>query len=505
LDDEQELFLLMTTEKELWRDYTRSLLNHSKTFVAHEKSPPLHREPKPDTAGTAGPFYRKWSYTQSLGISLQDVTSDTGINNMDEYALQMARDQVKDLTKDLFTLSMTEDLPRVPRHATSIEGTLDLMNTCQAKILRKLDDFKTKRVREEDRHKASLTASMKNMKPLELIKLQGFSNFILWRKNQKHLNIHMDPYSRCEVLRNSLTDPQDIKACLYAETPQEILDYIDEKYANLKNLLPLLLGTIHQLPSNPTSTQIELSNIGTILSVHQQLKYIHATSRLDESEIEISLSKLTIQRQQVFEEQQLEKHDDDDRSSHSSDTDASTAMSFIASLDNVYEPEIIKLRRTRMLKYMKRTQEILRQLSVRQLAMGPTPMKPTTIHKVSREGREDSNPARSRHQVYCTTDVHEVILKSEQNKSECPLCQDYHTNKKGNYSTCLNLCETFQNQSMDDRLQTAQETNHCLRCLCKEHPSGKCFLQTNEQTPPLHWSLIKDHNTSTQLSENQGD
>ena len=246
LDDEEEVFLLMKTEYELWKDFTRSLLEQSKSTSVHVKSPPAEK-------GAEGldAFYNKWSFTQSLGISLQDDRSDTSINNMDEYALQLRRDQVKSLTKELFDLSMMKEHPPVPRHASSMQETLDLMDSCQAKILKRLDDFKTKRIREEDKHKASITASMKNVKPLELIKLQGFSNFILWRRSQKHLNIHMDPYARCEALRSSLTSPDDIKACMYAETPEEIMQYIDQKYANLKNLLPLLMANIHKLPANP--------------------------------------------------------------------------------------------------------------------------------------------------------------------------------------------------------------------------------------------------------------
>ena len=150
-----------------------------------------------------------------------------------------------------------------------------------------------------------------------------------------------------------------------------------------------------------------------------------------------------------------------------------------------------------MLKYMRKKQDILRQLSVRQIAMGQSAMKPTVGYKINWNDRRDSNPEISRHQVYCTTDVHEVKTMSDQHKSECPLCKDYHTNKKGNYSSCLNLCQTYRNQSVADRLQTVRKTNHCTYCLCKAHPSGKCFMQTSEHTPS-HWSLIQDHNNDHQ-------
>ena len=121
-----------------------------------------------------------------------------------------------------------------------------------------------------------------------------------WKKNQKFLNTHTDPYKKAAALLGTLRNPQDKKMCECIYDFDKLISILNDKYDHQEKLIPTLKNKLDKLPKALTD-EMMLENHRTSLNVYEQLKELGAKSCFDGTGIYNLTQKFTMQAKKDFE------------------------------------------------------------------------------------------------------------------------------------------------------------------------------------------------------------
>ena len=253
---------------------------------------PAPHDPPPQGYRETHKYQTKYKTLESL---LQEIDSNflaMGVEEMRTY-----KQEVLNLRRNLL------DLKSEP--GVQVEKEDALHNAMET--VRKLDSsieqiLEEKRKKEETR-KQNIQANIRSLGTVKLADLTGFSDYLGWRKSQKALNSHSDPFKKASLLLSTLKNPKDIDRCQGIYDYQELMNILEQKYAHQDKLVPALINRLRRLPG-AHDEDVMLENIGAILNVNNQLKSMSETavSYFDSTVVEDLILKLTRKTQEDYED-----------------------------------------------------------------------------------------------------------------------------------------------------------------------------------------------------------
>ena len=158
-------------------------------------------------------------------------------------------------------------------------------------ITQRITEIQTKNTEQSERRRQEINANIRSLEAVKLLPLTGSDDFIAWKKNQKFLNTHTDPYKKAAALLGTLKNAQDRKMCETIYDFDKLISILNDKYNHSEKLVPALRGRLDKLPV-AHSDELMLDNMRTILNVYEQLKEVGAKECFDGSVVASMIKKL---------------------------------------------------------------------------------------------------------------------------------------------------------------------------------------------------------------------
>ena len=107
-------------------------------------------------------------------------------------------------------------------------------------ITKKITEIQTQRAIESERRRQEINSNIRSLEAVKLLPLTGSEDFIAWKKNQKYLNTHTDPYKKAAALLGTLKNSQDRRMCETIYDFDKLINILNDKYNHSEKLVPAL-------------------------------------------------------------------------------------------------------------------------------------------------------------------------------------------------------------------------------------------------------------------------
>ena len=329
------------------------------------------------------------------------------------------------------------------------------------KIAERITEIQDKRARDAETRRNEISANIRTMEAVKLIPLTGPEDFIAWKKNQKFLNTHTDPYKKAAALLGTLRNPQDKKMCDCIYDFDKLISILNDKYDHQEKLIPTLKNKLEKLPK-ALNDEMMLENHRTSLNVYEQLKELGAKSCFDGTVIYNLTQKFTMQAKKDFErfkvmQKRLENVTINDQTFDEDGYGVNTAESKKKPLDL----EIIDNspdHRKYFLHFIREEAKLLEYTKEEGICGKCRKAKAACVCNKSQKPK--------------------VQLYNVDATENCPLCQKYlHKNRRGLPTRSVSRCPKFQDMSLKERSNYILKSGSCFMCLTPGHSAEDCWAK----------------------------
>ena len=399
----------------------------------------------------------------------QDLCKETK-NNLSTANVEELQSNLKDLReqqKDLKAVMYNEEVELTEKTQTYILDQTVLMRT----VSQKIETLMLEKAREAETRRNEIQANIRSMEAVKLAPLNGAEDFISWKKNQKFLNSHLDPYKKACALLATLKNPQDIEMCSTIYDFDKLLQILNDKYNHKEKIVPALKNKLEKLPKC-TNDAMMLNNHRVTLNVYEQLKEVGAKDCFDgtvvfnlclkfSDTVRKDFEKFKIRRREL-EEIQTNHNLTFDDDGFSVTSGAKKDPLDIDLVDN--SPEHRRL----FLQFIREEAKLLEytkgdgKSSNEQTKCGKC-KKPTKYCKCTKGG---------------AAKLH--VNNIEANKA-CVCCgsKEPHLNQYDKPTLTLGRCPKFQQLTFEQRDEFANKNNACFVCLVPGHTKKDCRIKAN--------------------------
>ena len=337
-------------------------------------------------------------------------------------------------------------------------------------ITQRITEIQTRTTEESERRRQEINANIRSLEAVKLLPLTGSDDFIAWKKNQKFLNTHTDPYKKAAALLGTLKNAQDRRMCETIYDFDKLITILNDKYNHSEKLVPALRGRLDKLPV-AHSDELMLDNMRTILNVYEQLKEIGAKECFDGSVVANMIKKLpSVKKEfQRFKTRRRELDNIQTDNSLTFDEDGFNLSMQGSAKDNM-DLNIVDNSPEHRRLFL---QFIREEASLLDYTLEESKAKDETKHKCTR----CKNNLR-----YCKCNKPpRVNINTIEAAKVCLVCnsKEPHLNKQGKPSSSLGRCPKFREMSLEEKQKQANKHNACYVCLVPGHSMKDCSIKTN--------------------------
>ena len=459
----------LNSQRELWADMLRSItIKIPKTIQVSGDS-----EVGPEQA------YKESKQLECRSTMLIKLNKDTE-ENLETLNLIDLQISLKDLENqrtsllEVMSKAGCSDLEEKELVADKSKKLIRLVST-------KIEEKQNLNRINNDRKRQEVNTNIKALGTVKMTVLTGFGDYLAWRKSQKYLNSHIDPFKKGATLLSTLKNDEDIARCSGIYDFDILMQILEQKYSHQEKLIPSMINRLRKLPE-PHEDNMMLSNIGMILNIYSQLSEMSlvAVSRFDSTVIEDLVTKLTHRVQMDWEEHlilreqspsvnELEESEFNDNQSVISGESEEIKR---APLD--VNSEESKRKRVLFIAFLKRKETIIQNMKARKIVVGNNfyaDKKKCRNCKleISKCKCSKGKPRHLNYQV--STEVR-----------NCPVCNatKMHLNIKQKPTTSLGACPKFREMSLENKKDMVKKSGACFTCLLVDgHGTRDCFIKTN--------------------------
>ena len=337
-------------------------------------------------------------------------------------------------------------------------------------ITQRITEIQTKNTEQSERRRQEINANIRSLEAVKLLPLTGSDDFIAWKKNQKFLNTHTDPYKKAAALLGTLKNAQDRKMCETIYDFDKLISILNDKYNHSEKLVPALRGRLDKLPV-AHSDELMLDNMRTILNVYEQLKEVGAKECFDGSVVASMIKKLPSSKKefQRFKTRRRELDNIQTDKSLTFDEDGYDLSLQTSAKDNMdlnivdNSPEHRKL----FLQFIREEASLLDYTLEESKAKEEVKQKCPKCKNILRYCKCNKPPR--------------VHINSMEASKVCLVCnsKEQHLNKHGKPSSSLGRCPKFREMSLEEKQKQANKHNACFVCLVPGHSMKECSIKTN--------------------------
>ena len=466
--DEKNYKDYLIEQRFMWNEVLNVLDDQSVARVSHKELPKEKPEENKDR------IKLKHESFQLELKNYKEVAGQVELELVSSSLVQLKRDlkEIEMLHNGLQTYMRDPEMNIGEPDKIYIKGIRKLINNLDMKI----DDKENKLVKETEKMKADATANIRSLKTVSLAELNGFDDFLAWRKSQKVLNTHTNDFKKARALISTLKNKDDIEMCQGIYDYDVLMSMLEDKYAHADMIIPKMLQKLKNLP-NGTSNEIMLKNISIIINIYEQIKSVgkEALNMFDQTVIDQMKCKLTFSCQTRYARYKILKSEDRVEPEHlSEDEDKFSVMSGVSRLEKPKEAidELTK-RRLEFIKFIKIESRALNETLTRN-DTGAKPKKCLKCKNVLAQCKCKGNKKRE--------DAYNVQHTTEKKKA-CPVpncgATTPHLNRYQKPTSSLGRCPKFKEMKYEDRQKLAFKLKACFVCLSIGHAKEDCKIKTN--------------------------
>ena len=343
-----------------------------------------------------------------------------------------------------------------------IRKIADRISEIQKTESERIAEIQKTEARESEIRRNEITANIRTMEAVKLVPLTGPEDFIAWKKNQKFLNTHTDPYKKAAALLGTLRNPEDKEMCECIYDFDKLMSILNDKYNHQEMLIPTLKNKLDQLPK-ALNNEMMLKNHRTSLNVYEQLKELGATSFFDGTVIFNLTQKFTMEAKIDFERfKKIQKRFENVTINDQTFDD-----------DGYAEDSVEKKKQPMDLEFIDNSPEHRKYF----------------LHYIREEAklleytREKGTCGKCR-KAFCVciiTPKPKVRLYNVDATEVCPCCnsEEPHLNNFGKPTSSIGRCPVFRDMTLDKRKEFAKVSKACYVCLIPGHSAKVCSIKTN--------------------------
>ena len=469
--DEKNYKDYLIEQRFMWNEVLNVLDDQSVARVSHKELPKEKPEENKD---------RIKLKNESFQLELKnykEVAGQVELELVSSSLVQLKRDlkEIEMLHNGLQTYMKDPEMNIGEPDKIYIKGIRKLINNLDMKI----DDKENKLVKETEKMKADATANIRSLKTVSLAELNGFDDFLAWRKSQKVLNTHTNDFKKARALISTLKNKDDIEMCQGIYDYDVLMSMLEDKYAHADMIIPKMLQKLKNLP-NGTSNEIMLKNITTIINIYEQIKAVgkEAINMFDQTVIDQLKLKLTFSCQTRFARYKILRADEPIEQLE----DNMDNMSLVSGIDRLQKPNEnshdVEQKRNEFIKFIKIESRTLNETLTRNNT-GAKPKKCFKCKNVLAHCKCKGN--HNKRQDGNRQDAYNVQHSGNGKKCPVPSCGSTvpHLNRYQKPSTSLGRCPKYKEMSQDERQKLAYKLKACFVCLSIGHTKEDCKIKTN--------------------------
>ena len=402
---------------------------------------------------------------QVLNKSCKEVHSEISMATLEEHQGNLR--ELQDMLRELKELSYDPEIKVSDKWDESLKNTKILTRLLSEKIGKMQDE----KIRESEARKQEVTANIRSLEAVKLLHLTGPEDFIAWKKNQKFLNSHTDPYKKAAALLGTLKNPQDKKMCETIYDFDKLICILNDKYNHQEKLVPALKGKLEKLPVAETDSAM-LDNMRTILNVYEQLKEMGAKECFDGTVVFNMIKKLP-RAKKDFERYKLMRKEIENLRANVNQTfdedgfDVShlnlTGSKDQLDLDLVdNSPEHRKL----FLQFIRQEAKVLDY---------------TKDESKPKDNKEKCGKCKQIIKYCKCSKPSRVQAFNVETSKECVCChsKEPHLTKADKPTKSLGRCPKFRDMTLTEKRDFANRVKACYVCLVPGHSKKECTIKTN--------------------------
>ena len=469
--DEKNYKDYLIEQRFMWNEVLNVLDDQSVARVSHKELPKEKPEENKD---------RIKLKNESFQLELRnykEVAGQVELELVSSSLVQLKRDlkEIEMLHNGLQTYMKDPEMNIGEPDKIYIKGIRKLLNNLDMKI----DDKENKLLKETEKMKADATANIRSLKTVSLAELNGFDDFLAWRKSQKVLNTHTNDFKKARALISTLKNKDDIEMCQGIYDYDVLMSMLEDKYAHADMIIPKMLEKLKKLP-NGTSNEIMLKNITTIINIYEQIKAVgkEAINMFDQTVIDQLKLKLTFSCQTRFARYKILRADEPIEQLE----DNMDNMSLVSGIDRLQKPNEnshdVEQKRNEFIKFIKIESRTLNETLTRNNT-GAKPKKCFKCKNVLAHCKCKGN--HNKRQDGNRQDAYNVQHSGNGKKCPVPSCGSTvpHLNRYQKPSTSLGRCPKYKEMSQDERQKLAYKLKACFVCLSIGHTKEDCKIKTN--------------------------
>ena len=338
-------------------------------------------------------------------------------------------------------------------------------------ITKKITNIQTQKAIESEKRRQEANANIRSLEAIKLLPLTGSGDFIAWKKNQKCLNTHPDPYKKAAALLATLKNPQDRKMCENIDDFDKQMTILNEKYNHSEKIVPEMKRELDKLPIAQTDGAM-LHNIRTILNVYERMKEIGAKECFDGSVVANLMKKLPNIKKDFERYKIREKRSEYLQANNSLnyDEDGHNLTLQSSSKDNM-DLNIID------------NSPEHRQLFLQFIREELIVLDYTSEESKLKDDGKQKCPKCKQNTKYCKCEKPKIKagLYPLEVANACICCgsKEPHKTKYGKVTSSLGRCPKFQNMTLESKRDFANKNKACYVCLVPGHSKNECRIQND--------------------------
>ena len=458
----------LSTQRELWADLLKGIT----------VKVPIESQGEESLATSPSVGYKEVKrFEQRLNL-LQKLNSETeqSIDTMNLIDLQLCLKDLENQRTSLQEMVVNWD----PDDPEVKDDTIRKSRNMIKEVSSKIEEKQLSKKLLDDTKRQEVNTNIKALGTVKMTVLTGFEDYLAWRKSQKYLNSHTDPFKKGATLLSTLKNDQDVARCAGIYDYDVLMKILEQKYSHQEKLIPSMLNRLRKL-GEPTEESTMLSNIGMILNIHSQLAEMSevAISRFDSTVIEDLVLKLT-HRVQMDWEEYLILHEQSPISDELHESMYKDNQSVISGegLELKREPldsNIEESRRKRVLfiTFLKRKETIIQNMKARKITINPQQHK-----KKCKTCKNELGKCKC--PKFKSSKVQNYQVSTE--TKCCPVCNaaKMHLSARKKPTSSLSACPKFKQMTLEGRKDMVRKCNACFVCLqTNAHSAKDCFIQNN--------------------------
>ena len=425
-----------------------------------------------------GKFEQKMKVFKNFCEKAEIALSENNVEDLKTHIKRIQKTQ-----EDLYDLQFSSDI----KMSKDDEMTMEKSEKLTRNINIRIEDILSKRTAESESRKQEIASNLRTMQSIKLLNLTGPEDFISWKKNQKCLNTHTDPYKKGAALLATLKDPLDLQMCKNIYDFETLMTKLNAKYNHEDKIITALKKQLEKLPM-ANSNQILLKNIRLILNVYQQLLDIKAEGHFDSTVVnylKMKFSETVRLEYEKFVKSKLNQthiNNIDEHGNIVSKTSGKSTSNMDLEIPN-NSAEIRKL----FLAFIRDQADNLEKAGVSQ--------------ETSNAEAKPKCQKCKQNLKYCKCEkTHPRVKASIYNlevKNACICCgsKEPHKTKFGKNTLSLGRCPKFQNMTQEAKRDFANKNRACYVCLVPGHSQKECRIESlcpKCEKGRHHISLCKD-------------